>query len=79
MKRIKVFSGTCRHPELVPVTHVAHIDAGGDVSLEFVWLRMKGRHPIYDGLGDRQWHSGVVADRADVAALLFPCRATVGR
>ena len=71
MKMVKVSCGTCRHPEMVPVSHIAHIDAGEDVTQEFVYFRMKSRHPLYDGLGDRQWHMGVVADRADVAPLLF--------
>ena len=58
--------------------HHTHYHDDTDEAASVMPHTQKGRHPIYDGLGDRQWHSGVVADRADVAALLFPCRATAG-
>lgn len=69
---IPVVCGTCRHPQPVKLAHVAEIDSHG----EFVSLKMRPAHYVQDTWGDRQWHGWVVAERADVAALLFPTRAT---
>lgn len=70
-KQIKVYAGTCRHAQMIPVSQIKAIDTDQNVSVEFAWLTLKAKRPVYDGLGDRQWHCGVVAERADVATLLF--------
>lgn len=68
-RQIKVSCGTCRHPQDIPLAHVAEIDSHSDLA-ELVSLKLKPRHWIKDTWGDGQYHGWVIADRVAVAALL---------
>lgn len=72
-KSIRVTCGTCRHPQEIPVSHVTSIEDTLDDGLipEFVCLKLKPGRWIQDTWGDRQWHGNVVAEREDVARLIW--------
>lgn len=68
-RTLKLSCGNCRHPQDVPVSHIADLDSDCQL-VEFVSVRLKPRHWIKDTFGDGQWHGYAVADRADVARVL---------
>lgn len=81
-RTLAVTCGNHRHPQPVSLSAVASIedDVRPDheylarVAPESVVLRLKPRRWIRDSWGDGQWHGTVSADRAAVAAVLFPER-----
>ena len=72
MKTLTVVCGTCRHPQQIPVSHIATLDDDlrGQYASESIVMTLKPRRWIKDTFGDGQWHGTVVAERGDVAKLL---------